>query len=302
MPRSRRQDPQDPRPETAARTMRIPALAFALLVVAAALAPRAPAEDALAAALPAYLEQAWTDRGGGEDALARTIETYEHASRAKDAAPLVFERLVRARYFRAKFKLDDEDAQKEEYERALADGLRGLGRALRGDPAAFEDLEEVEDEAASRVDARTAGLLFWTTAAYGSTIESMSIFRQSGAGKRFCRLMERVRDVDERYFHAGPHRVLADYKARAPGFMGGDSDAARAHAEAALKIAPNYAENWMARARDVWKPAKNRARYEADLKKAIELADDAAGADAIPEQRELKARAKRLLEKAGEEF
>jgi hypothetical protein len=255
-----------------------------------------------AAELALDLERAWAARGASKEALLAAIEAYEKASRRPDAGPPVFERLVRARYFLATFRLpDDSEEQREAYARALADGLRGLGRAWRKNDAAFGDAADLED-AAGAANSETIGVFYWTVLSYGNTISTMSVFRRPGAAKRFKRLVERALAIDERFFEGGPHRVLADYLAKAPGIMGGDAGEARAHAEAAVRLGPQYAENYVVRARDAWKPAGDRARYEADLRFAMALADEAAGADATPEQREAKEAAKRLLARIGEDF
>ena len=257
-------------------------------------------DDAVRADGVSPLETAWRDREtpGGLDAA---IAAYAAASQRQDATPLVFERLVHARYFRAWTRLEDgSDEQTKEFERAVADGVRGVAAASKlggSAPAEAGDL----DDSLGNLGATAIGPLYWMSACYGRTIEQMSVFRKPGAAKRFKRLMERCVEIDGSFFHGGPHRALAGYLSRAPGIMGGDEKLAKKHAEDAIRSDPNYAENYVVRAEYVWLPAKDRARYEADLKTAIALPDDACP-DAIPEQRVVKAKAAKALAESGDKF
>lgn len=242
------------------------------------------------------LEKAWADR---EAHLQEAIAAYEKASKAPDAPAIVFERLARAHFFHASERLKaGSDEQYKEYRAAVEDGLRGLSRATK---KKLEDAGDLDDARAS-VQKGEVGILYWTAVSYGSQIEDLSIFRQAGAAKRFKRLVERCEALDPSYFFGAPHRALAGFLQQAPGIMGGDSKKAREEADAAIAAAPDFADNYNVRAENVWLPEKDRAKYEADLAKALALADDACGPDAAPEQRAAKKHAAEMKAKAGEKF
>ncbi len=247
------------------------------------------------------LDDAWARRGdaGG---LERAIAAFETAARGADADATTFERLARMRFFRAKERLaGDPAAQLAEYRRCVADGLHGLER--HGDPGGattFEGIEEL-DEARDRIGRPAVGILYWTALCYGPTIRDASLFKQPGAAKRFRRLVERSLKLDERYFFAGPHRVLAGYLHEAPGIVGGDDDEARDHAEAAMRLFPHYPENPLCRAENVWKPAGDRDHWLSDVDAALAAAD-ATSPDAGPEHRAAVARARRMKTSVADRF
>lgn len=276
---------------------------LALLSVASfAPAARAQGPPVVATAAP-DLVRAWAERDAGPGGLERALILYERAAERSDATPLVFERLVRLRYFQANFRREENsEPQAEGFDLAVRDGLRGVSRAaLEGGKAAAEAADL--DDALDKIGKNAAAILYWTALSYGQTIpRRLSVFKQPGAAKRLRRLFERCLALEETYFHGGPHRVLSDWHAKAPGILGGDSGEAREHAEAAVRLGPRFAENYVVRAENVWLPAGDRAKYEADLETALALADDAAGEDGIPEQREAKKKAKRLLAAIDEKF
>jgi hypothetical protein len=262
--------------------MRMP---HACLAVAAALLFSAPA------LADSALERAWAERdaAGG---LERAIAAYDRASHRQDATPLVFERLVRLRYFRASERLPEGDERRQGFADAIADGLRGLGALAKTGGSALAVASDLDDRL-DAFDRAAVGILYWTALAYGRTISDMSVFKRPAAAKRFKRLVERCLALDETYFQGGPHRVLAGYLAEAPGFMGGDAALAREHADAAIRIAPKYAENYVIRAEDVWRQAGDRKKYDADLDAALACPDEAAP-DALAEQKIAKERARAL--------
>jgi hypothetical protein len=247
------------------------------------------------------LDQAWARRAeaGG---LERAIVLHEAAARGDGADVTVFERLLRMRFFRAQQRLSAGSAeQKGEYHRCVEDGLRGLQRF--GDPVgplALESLEDL-DEVRDRIPRAAVGILYWTALCYGPTIRDASLLRQPGAAKRFRRLVECSLRLDDTYFFAGPHRVLAEYLHAAPRIMGGDDDEARRHAEDAMRLYPNYPENPLCRAENVWKPAGDRTAWAADVDAALAAPLDGAP-DAGLEYRAAVNRARALRPRLAEHF
>jgi hypothetical protein len=273
----------------------VPSVLAALGLLAALLAPVAGRADP-------SLDPLWEHRGdaGG---LERAIEAHEAAVRGGTADVTAFERLLRMRFFRAQERLPAGSLeQKAEYLRCVDDGLRGLERhGLASDPA--PSLEGIEglDEVRDRIQRKAVGILYWTALCYGPTIRDAPLLRQPGGARRFRRLVECSLHLAERSFFGGPHRVLAESLHAAPGLMGGDDDEARRHAETAVRLFPGFPENPLCRAENVWRPAKDRAAYAADLDAALSAPEDAAP-DAFLEYRAALDRARRLRTKVAERF
>ncbi|MFC1705591.1 TRAP transporter TatT component family protein [Planctomycetota bacterium] len=256
---------------------------MAAMLVAAVLAVGSPvlAEDPCDLAL-----RRRTDR----HTAGLAVRACARAANENPAAVAPLEALARARYYLAQEYLAPKEAV-EEYRRAIVDGLRGLSRLVDND---LSDMAEL-DEHRHRVPKSAVGVLYWTTLAYGSTISSLPFYRQPSAAKRFARLVRRTLTLDETYFHAGPHRVLAEYLREAPALLGGDDEAASTHALKAVQLAPDFAENHVVLAQV--EAASDAERYRKALSRAVELADAADG-DAAPEQRSAGRRARALMEKA----
>lgn len=232
----------------------------------------------VAVPLPAGANETLDCAWGGRDTpagLARAVQAFESASRTADASAQVFERLVHLR-FRQAYDLMEADSPRQiaGFKRCVADGLRGLALHGAGDQlleiSSFADLDRMRSE----LRPESIGILYWTTLCYGPTIQKMSIFRQAAAAKRFLRMAKRCALLDARYDNGGPHRILAEYHNQAPGMMGGDDDLARKHADNAVRIAPGCAQNFICRASNVWRPAKDGSRFNADLDDALSLPDD----------------------------
>lgn len=258
-----------------------------LLVVLACVPALARTDEAL--------ERAWAERGspGG---LGRALVALETASQADDADALTFERLVRLRFFITNETVPEgSDARMDGWRRCVADGVRGLARHAAPGGLPIRDPDDIDD-LRDRIQPAAVGILYWTALCYGNTIQGFSLLRQAGAAKRFRRMVERSLALDERYFQAGPHRVLAEYLHKAPGIMGGDDDVSRRHAEAAMRLYPRYAENPLCRAENVWEPRKDRTRWREEIEAALAAPEDAFP-DAVPEQRAAKARAGRMRAK-----
>ncbi|GIW73425.1 MAG: hypothetical protein KatS3mg102_2967 [Planctomycetota bacterium] len=260
-----------------------------LLVLAAVLGavaargdePLAAGAEPVAAALAARGDRAAASAAVA--ALARRVAAGEEGARAA---------LVRARYFLAAQFLPEGEAAAE-LETAVQEGLAGLGRALGQPLEGFDAL----DEARARLGREQVPLAYWTALAYGAWIPHLSVFSRLGAARRFRRVLERLVELDGGYFYAGPHRVLAEFLAQAPGIAGGDEQAARDHALRAVELAPGYIENHV-----VYAAVHHRERdpeaYREALRRAAAMPVDGVAAPDVPEQRAARARARRLLEQA----
>lgn len=271
-------------------TLRLPCILSSLIAIAAAVAT-ARAEGAgnshgahrIRELLRSRVDRASSERVVRELALLCRGPEAERAATA----------LLQARFFLAENYLQG-DEQVRTNEENVREGLSHLSRALRTPLRSFDDLDEVRE----RVPREAASLLFWTTASFGRTIESLSVFSQMGAAARFRRSLERLIALDGGYFFGAPHGALALYFARAPAVIGGDPALARRHALLTLQIAPRFAGNHVQHAEVIMRSGGREPEYVQALNRALDLPDDDAAAEAKPEQRAAKARARALLEGA----
>ncbi|MGC4120082.1 MAG: TRAP transporter TatT component family protein [Myxococcales bacterium] len=232
--------------------------------------------------------------------MAAAIAAYEAASKAPGATVQTFERLVRLRQFEAETHPEKSDARAKAYALCLADGLQGLSRfgAADGTPLALPDAEAL-DAARAQIGKAASSLFYETVSCYGLTISSLPLFSRAGAAKRFKRLLERAVELDPTVKEGGPHRSLSFFLLTAPGFIGGDDEAARSHAEAALKRNPRYADNVHLHALVVLCPSKKtKAKCLEALREASVLPDDAVP-ELMPEQRIWKKKAREELRARG---
>jgi tetratricopeptide (TPR) repeat protein len=232
----------------------------------------------------ATLLEARQDRASAE----RTVERLESLAKSS-ASSEIHAALLHARFHLANEYLNGAE-QLEQNKKNVTHGLRYLSRRLRAHFRTFEDLSE----RVSTLPRPAVGVLYWTTLSFGRTIESLSPLKRYPAAKRFRKALERSVDLQGAYFFGGPHRSLAMYLARAPGILGGDDDAAREHAQRAIKQGPRFAENYVNYAKILSISDGDQATLRGALKKAMSLPDDAIR-PAIAEQKEAKAAARSML-------
>jgi hypothetical protein len=204
----------------------------------------------------------------------------------------IIESLLRARKFVADGLPDDDEHAGELHTQNVQDGLAALSTLSNRD---FDDFGELLD-GWSDVPRSAVGVLYWTTLSYGRTIPERFFLARPAAVGRFRTALERLVELDAAYFHAGPLRVLASLEARAPGFMGGDRDAAVRHGLAAVRRAPDFAPNRVALARAALERGGDRGRVIGLLQGALERSGRLPGADQ-PEQRRGLEAVRRLLER-----
>jgi hypothetical protein len=220
----------------------------------------------------------------------RAVEALEAMSRDRSAHPLqVGTALLQARFFRAEHFLRG-DAQVAANKLNVKDGLERLSK-LTGE--VYKDFGQLEEHRDS-IPRSGAGLLFWTALSYGRTIESLSIFNQPGAAKRFRRVLDQVIALDGELFHGMPHGTLAMFLARVPGFIGGDSQLAVKETKRALELGPTFADNYVNTA-EVLKRVGADAKSQIEaLQRALNECDDGPRG-AMAEQRMAKEHARVLL-------
>ena len=85
--------------------------------------------------------------------------------------------------------------------------------------------------------------------------------------------MKKAVSLDPTVSHAGPHRALGKLYLELPFFLGGDLDKAEFHLKAAVRLAPDYAENQLGLAQVLIKK-NNYTEAREFLHKLIELTDN----------------------------
>ena len=113
--------------------------------------------------------------------------------------------------------------------------------------------------------------------------------------------IDRVTVLDEKYFHAGGHRGLGAFYAKAPGFAGGDLDKAEKHFKRSLEIAPNYYGTKVLMARYYAVKRQDKKLFKKLLDEVI-AGDAAVLPDVIPIQKIEQRKARELLAKAEDLF
>ncbi len=119
--------------------------------------------------------------------------------------------------------------------------------------------------------------------------------------ERILALLSRVLEIDERYFHAGPHRLLATFYAVAPAAAGGDLAKARAHFERALALEPDFVGTRVSFAEQYAAKAQDRELFVRLLRDAAAV-DPARLPELEPEQMLEQGRAQQLLAQVDELF
>jgi hypothetical protein len=220
-----------------------------------AAAPRAGAAQLLAEA-----DAAWARRTEpGEAAAAEDL--YLQAARADPHRPESFAGAIRAKAFRLGREKDG------------AQRLR-----LAQEAVAVGQLCEESSPAAPLCD-------YWLAAALGLQARERSATAKD-ALPRMTDLLRRAARADPSIDHGGPHRLLATVLLRAPSWpLGpGDPEAALPEAQAAVRIAADFAPNHLALGEALQKndhPAEARSAYSNALRLAMDSAargdPDAAG-------------------------
>lgn len=145
--------------------------------------------------------------------------------------------------------------------------------------------------------------LFWAAYGWAGSIQwSRDRPEMLAEVSRVVMMMERVLEVDEGYFHAGPHLFFGAYHASRSPALGGDPARAKSHLDRALEL--TGADSFLVRlfiADPYAVQIQDRALFETQLRLIVDAPDDLP-----PEQRLLnrvaRARARLLLERIDELF
>lgn len=186
------------------------------------------------------------------------------------------------------------------YERAGAYGLRRLG-LIRGWDAAWAKGGAALRQKLSELGPEHAGALFWTAYSFGGAINLGQSPEQLALLPKVVMLMRRVLEIDETFYHGGPHLFFGAYYMALPRALGGNPEKSREHFEKGVAISGGKA--LLAKvlfARMYAKRVGDKALHDRLLREVQE-----APADLLPAQRlanlVAKRKAARLAKAAKEE-
>ena len=149
---------------------------------------------------------------------------------------------ARAYYFYADTHLrfaGEEDAMLESYQKGISMAEKGMVASSD----AFKERVKAGDRPEDAVDAldmKGQPAMYWYASNLGRWAKQSGFSTLIREKDRIKKIMERVMELDENYFFAGPHRYFGAMYGLAPGFAGGDMDKSREHFEKAISLAPNY--------------------------------------------------------------
>jgi tetratricopeptide (TPR) repeat protein len=279
---------------------------LAALLVSACGASRHQAylDEAKAAATDPQVEkekqaaEAWEQRTDPE-MLKKSLALYEEVATAAPGNRAVLVRLSRGYYLLATGYLKDEEAQLAAWDKGAGWGERvlGLNPEFRKRIAAGDDDYEALDTA-SREDA--AGV-YWAYANLGKwsvTKGFTTVLKNKSKLKAF---IDRVAELDPKYYYGAGDRGLGAFYAKAPSFAGGDTDKAREHFERSLKIEPSYFGTKTLMAQYLAVKTQDRELFEKVLKEVI-AGDINVIPEIMPMQKIEQERAKELLGQAEDLF
>lgn len=221
-----------------------------LVVLLGSLAPRTRAQNATSIDdrdLRIRADEAFAERHDAKR-MQEAIDLYEILASATDPTAaaeqiLILNRLAQLCYETTTFSPGNPDVDRVWFERGKAYGVRSI---LLGAEFVRGNIIDEDLEAAVRCCSDPAALL-WTANNWGglcamNPIEGLLHLSDVRA------LYERCLAVDETYWGASAHNALGAMLMVTPPALGGDADAAVAHLETALRIAPDYLVNRVVRA------------------------------------------------------
>ncbi|MCB9489403.1 MAG: hypothetical protein H6684_11780 [Deltaproteobacteria bacterium] len=155
-------------------------------------------------------------------AVRQAVERWTEAAEASDAPAEAFERIARARMFQARFA--DDEKQRAGY---LASAEEAAEKALKA-------------------DSKRAGGHYWSAAARWESIKRKPAMKVMQSLEDLRGRLEAAKKIDPSYEFAGPDRLLGVIAFQSPVIS---YPAADEHLAAAVKLAPTYSPNLLARAR-----------------------------------------------------
>lgn len=255
-------------------------------------------------ALVASGDAAWANRGDKAQ-LEAAIEAWNKAVAINPADWKTHAKLSRAYYFLADSHLRKEaegsDKQLATYEKGTAAGERAMAGAS---PKFKEEVTKADgkvEEAVKHIPAEGIEAAYWYATNLGRWSHYKGLGAKLGNKDKIKAAMTRVMEIDEKYFHAAPHRYFGAFYAIAPSFAGGDMDKSEKEFKKAIEMAPNYVGTKVLYAAEYAKKKKDRALFDKLIGEVLATPDDVIP-DLIPETKNEKDKAQSLKNDADKLF
>jgi len=210
--------------------------------------------------------------------------------------------LTYAYYFLANAHLvweDDEDALKAAYDKGVVYGERAIRLTT---PAFAEAIKNGKTWEASipLVDKDGMPALYWYATNLGRWATLDGITTLLSLKDRVFGIMEHCLKLDEQFFHGAPHRYFGVAYTKVP-FPSGDLPRSRKSFERALELDAKYADTRVLFAETYAVKAGDAELFKKLLEETLALPDDVYP-DLVPETKNSKRKAKKLLGDAGDLF
>jgi hypothetical protein len=246
-------------------------------------------------------DASWAER----DTLAKVdeaIASWEKAvaAGANDVATLT--KLTRAYYYRAdRFLRGDEGGYLstmnkgvEWGEKALVAASPEFDEAMRGKKGKFQ-------EAVMLVGPEGIGAMYWYASCLGKWAKRTSFPVLLGQKDNIKATMTHVLELDETFYHGGPHRYFGAYYSIAPGFAGGDTTKSDQEFTASLEISPYFLGTKVLKAEHYAVKMDDEDLFKSLLADVL-AANPEEVAEIAPEMRAEQEKAKELLDNIDELF
>jgi len=175
----------------------------------------------------------------------------------------------------------------------LAKSLWWIGAHERDDAKSAPIYREAIDflKIAVSVDAESLDARFWLAVLYGLFGQARGILQSLDLVDPMKAELEWVLKKDEKFEHAGAHRVLGRLYYKLPGIKGGDNDKAEKHLKRAIELAPANLLNYYYLA-EIYAYTGRSKQAKETLDTMLKQPDDPRW---LPENREQREDAKKLL-------
>ena len=246
----------------------------------------------------AEAESLWAQR---EDPamLKAALAEFEKVANAHPERRDVLSRLSRGYYLLAYGHLTEDAEILAAHDAGASWGERilGLRKEFRDRIAAGED----DDDALVATKVEDVPGIYWAYANLGKWSVRKGFTTVLKNKSKLKAFIDRVTELDEKFYYGAGHRGLGAFYAKAPSFAGGDLEKAKAHFEKALAVAPGYFSTKVLMAEYYATKEQDRELFEKLLNQVI-AGDPNAIAGVVPIQKIEQDKAKALLAQAEDLF
>lgn len=243
----------------------------------------------------------WAKREDKNEALA-AIAAWEAAEKLDPTDASIPLKLTYAWYFLANAHLfweEDEDGMKAAYDKGVTSGERAITLLS---PAFAEQIRNGKawEQAIPSVQKEGQPALYWYATNLGRWATLDGITTLLSNKDRVFAIMEHCLKLDETYFHGAPHRYFGVAYTKIP-FPSGDLPRARKSFERAIELDDKYADTRILFAESYASKAGEKELYLKLVNEVLAMPDDVYP-DLVPETRNAKRKAKKMLEDAADLF